>query len=234
MGQGSGKGAKSDGLDRITIGSDNQRRGKAMNRLPSDPVPASQGNPDKVLLTGSVLASSPWVRDPNFAKSVCLIVEHSDKGAVGVFLNRPMVLDPKPLMNFLFEGEIVAAQSTGMAHFNFGGPNNGPILAIHNESALAEGGNDHGVYLSAQVETLRQLAQSSPEHLRWFIGHATWGKSQLEQEIVSEDWLVVPAVPQIVFEQEETMWQRAVEWYGDTVLSGFPGVGKIPEPANCN
>jgi putative transcriptional regulator len=203
-----------------------------MNRLPSDQVPF-EGNSQKVLLTGSVLVSSPWVRDPNFANSVCLIVEHSDNGTVGVLLNRPMVMDPKPLLNFLFEGEVVGAAS-GMAHFNFGGPNNGPILAIHNESALAEGGNDHGVYLSAQVETLRQLAQSSPEHLRWFIGHATWGKSQLEQEIVSENWLLLPAVPQIVFEQEESMWKRALEFYGDSVLAGFPGVEKVISKASLN
>ncbi|MFN5393891.1 MAG: YqgE/AlgH family protein [Planctomycetota bacterium] len=210
-----------------------------MNRLPSEQVPFEGdgqgfGRSEKVLLTGSVLVSSPWVQDPNIASGVCLIVEHTDKGAVGVFLNRPMVMDPKPLLNFLFEGEVVAAAGTGMSHFNFGGPNNGPILAIHNESALAEGGNDHGVYLSAQVETLRQLAQSSPEHLRWFIGHATWGKLQLEQEIVSENWLLLPAVPQIVFEQEESMWKRALEFYGDSVLASFPGVGKVPSQTAYN
>jgi len=211
-----------------------------MNRLPSDPMPQGSGNgdglgsSDKVLLTGTVLVAGPWVRDPNFAKSVCLIVEHTDKGAAGVFLNRPIVFDPKPLLNFLFEGEPSSVASIGTGHFNFGGPQNGPILAIHNESALAEGGNDQGVYLSAQVETLRQLAQSSPEHLRWFIGHATWGKSQLEREIVAEDWLVLPAVPQIVFEQEETMWQRAVEWYGDSILSSLPGIGKLPVNPGCN
>ena len=202
-----------------------------MNRLPSDQVPEGNGqglgDSGKILLTGSVLVSSPWVQDPSIANSVCLIVEHTDQGAVGVFLNRPMVMDPKPLLNFLFEGEVVGAAVAGMSHFNFGGPNNGPILAIHNESALAEGGNDHGVYLSAQVETLRQLAQSSPEPLRWFIGHATWGKSQLEREIVAENWMLLPAVPQIVFEQEPTMWKRALEFYGDSVLSSFPGVGKV-------
>ena len=210
-----------------------------MNRLPSEQAPFEGdgqgfGRSEKVLLTGSVLVSSPWVQDPNIASGVCLIVEHTDKGAVGVFLNRPMVMDPKPLLNFLFEGEVVAAAGTGMSHFNFGGPNNGPILAIHNESALAEGGNDHGVYLSAQVETLRQLAQSSPEHLRWFIGHATWGKLKLEQEIVSENWLLLPAVPQIVFEQEESMWKRALEFYGDSVLASFPGVGKVPSQTAYN
>jgi putative transcriptional regulator len=143
-----------------------------------------------------------------------------------------MVMDPKPLLNFLFEGEVVGATCNGMSHFNFGGPNNGPILAIHNESALAEGGNDQGVYLSAQVETLRQLAQSSPEHLRWFIGHASWDKSQLE--LISENWLVLPAVPQIVFEQEQTMWKRAVEFYGDSLLERFSGVSQGLRKASCN
>lgn len=211
-----------------------------MSRLPSDAMPKGSGNgqglgsSDRVLLTGSVLVASPWVRDPNFSKSVCLIVEHSVMGAAGIFLNRPMVMDPKPLLNFLFEGEAANNGGVDLGHFNFGGPKNGPILAIHNESALAEGGNDHGVYLSAQVETLRQLAQSSPEHLRWIIGHATWDKSQLEQQIVDEKWLILPAMPEIVFDQEETMWQRAIEWYGDTVLTSLPGVGKLPSRVGLN
>ena len=208
-----------------------------MNRLPSDQTPENQGNSEKVLLTGSLLAASPWAREPNFRNSVCLIVEHGEEGTVGVVLNRPMELDPKPLMSFLFEGqEQVAMASTDapMAHFNFGGPNNGPILAIHSESALAEGGNNHGVYLSAQLPTLRQLAQNSPEHLRWFIGHAAWAKSQLEQQIVDHHWLVVPAVPEIVFEKEESMWKRAIEFYGDSVLSEFPGVGKHAQRAAYN
>ncbi|MCY3007858.1 MAG: YqgE/AlgH family protein [Planctomycetota bacterium] len=208
-----------------------------MNRLPSDQSRENQGNSDKVLLTGSLMAASPWARDPNFRNSVCLIVEHGEQGAVGVVLNRPMELDPKPLLSFLFEGqeqELVDTAGIPMAHFNFGGPNNGPILAIHNESALAEGGNNHGVYLSAQLPTLRQLAQNSPEHLRWFIGHAVWTKSQLEQQIVDHHWLVVPAVPEIVFEKEETMWERAIEFYGDLVLSEFPGVGKHTQRAACN
>lgn len=208
-----------------------------MNRLPSDQSPENQGNSEKVLLTGSLLAASPWAREPNFRNSVCLIVEHGEEGAVGVVLNRPMELDPKPLMSFLFEGQeqvAMASADVRTAHFNFGGPNNGPILAIHSESALAEGGNNHGVYLSAQLPTLRQLAQNSPEHLRWFIGHAAWAKSQLEQQIVDHHWLVVPAVPEIVFEKEASMWKRAIEFYGDSVLSEFPGVGKHPQRAAYN
>jgi putative AlgH/UPF0301 family transcriptional regulator len=45
-----------------------------MNRLPSDQTRENQGNSEKVLLTGSLLAASPWAREPNFRNSVCLIV----------------------------------------------------------------------------------------------------------------------------------------------------------------
>ena len=165
-----------------------------MNRLPKEPSPdgapfeEGDGNGNslkKVSLSGMVLVACPWVTDPAYNRSVFLIIEQNENGTIGVVLNKPMALDPKPLLNFLFKGESIS-EGSELGHFNFGGPNNGPILAIHSESALAEGGNSQGVYLSAQVDTLRQLAEHSPEHLRWIIGHANWEKSQLEQEIIDE------------------------------------------------
>jgi len=126
------------------------------------------------LLTGCVLASSPSFSDPDLDHSVCLIIEQNDEVTVGVFLNRPIMVDPKPFWNLLMDEGTIEAKSGG--HFNFGGPNNGPILAIHSNSELAEGGNDQGVYLSAQAEILKKLAVVESEHLRWVIGNATWEK----------------------------------------------------------
>jgi putative transcriptional regulator len=196
----------------------------AMNRIPSKPNNSAPA--ERVSLAGCVLAASPHHQDPLSAKSVCLIVEHTDEATVGVMLNRRMLVDPKPMLSFLLDG--AEAETPVEPHFNFGGPVQGPILAIHNDSSLAEGGNDHGVYLSAQVETLKKLALMTPEHLRWYIGHATWGHSQLEKEIVAGDWLVIPAIPQIVFSEEGNMWSNAIEWYARSILVTFPGVTHFP------
>jgi putative transcriptional regulator len=195
-----------------------------MNRIPSK---TKSNEPAKrVSLAGCLLAARPNLQDPLFAQSVCLILEQSDEGTVGVVLNRRMLVDPKPMLSFLLDGTDTPVPTE--PHFNFGGPNNGPILAIHNDSTLAEGGNENGVYLSAQVETLKKLVLLSPEHLRWYIGHATWAKSQLEKEIVAGDWYVIPAIPQIVFAEESQMWPQSIEWYGRSIVATFPGVAHFP------
>ena len=206
-----------------------------MSRIHSKPNQSEVS--ERVSLAGCILAAAPSVTDPLFANAVCLIVEHSDDSTVGIMLNRPMAIDPKPVLGALLGSQ--EFQGTDLTqlppfHFNFGGPQNGPIVALHNDSALAEGGNDHGVYMSAQVDTLKKLATLTPEHLRWFIGHATWSKSQLEEEIVAGEWHVMPAIPQLVFADENMMWTHAMEWIGRSVIATFPGVKHFPRTPLAN
>ncbi len=190
--------------------------------------------PERVSLAGCVLAAHPTVLDPLHAKSVCLIVEHSQASTVGVVLNRPMLIDPDPFWKSLFQGEPENRPTEANGHFHFGGPQNGPILAIHSDSSLAEGGNTQGVYLSAQVETLQKLALLGPEHLRWFIGNDTWAPSELERQIVDGDWYVIPALPPIVFAEESTMWHQAMDWVAQSVFESFPGVSLSPNAPLLN
>lgn len=204
---------------------------RSMSRNPfSNSESSSRGGepaPARVSLAGCLLAAHIDVVDPMFSRGVCLIVEHTDEATVGIMLNRPLAMDPNPFWKTLFEGK--PSIQGGMAgHFNFGGPQNGPIVAIHSDSTLAEGGNGDGIYVSAQVETLQKLAETAPEHLRWFIGHAVWEKSRLEQEIVEGKWHVLPTIPQIVFSEEGRMWPEAIRFLGRSVISSFPGVDQFP------
>lgn len=218
--------------------------GKEMNRLPGGSngsggayAGGAGSNSDSGasggLLTGCVLASSPSTLDTDLDRAVCLIIEQTDEGTIGVFLNRPMAVDPKPLWNLLMmDGGTLEA--TWQGHFNFGGPNNGPILAIHSDSQHAEAGNELGVYLSAQVETLKKLAHGMPEHLRWFIGNATWEKGELEREVLDGKWVLVPTDPSIVFAEENRMWSGAMEIYGNGLLRGIVGGRELPRDARNN
>jgi putative transcriptional regulator len=208
-----------------------------MKRIPSGKNASSSGNEEsqseRVSLAGCLLAARVDVDNPMFSKGVCLIVEHTEKGTVGIMLNRPLAIDPTPVWKTLFQGEVSKANDC-VGHFNFGGPENGPIVAIHNDSQLADGGNSQGVYVSAQAESLQKLATTAPEHLRWFIGHAEWGKSELEQEIVDGKWYVVPAIPQIVFAEESQMWPTAIRFEANSVISTFPGVDHFPSNPSMN
>lgn len=208
-----------------------------MNRIPAGKSDLSSGDgelqPERVSLAGCLLAAHVDMEDPLFRNGVCLIVEHTEKGTVGIMLNRPLAMDPTPVWKTLFQSESSEGNALS-GHFNFGGPENGPIVAIHSDSTLAEGGNSQGVYVSAQAESLQKLATTAPEHLRWFIGHAQWGRSELEREIVAGKWYVVPAIPQIVFADESQMWPTAIRFEANSVIATFPGVDHFPPHPGWN
>lgn len=196
-----------------------------MTRIPG----SEQQTIDRISLAGYLAVAAPGSVDPVFARSVCIIVEHSTERTVGIMLNRPLALDSASLWDQLLDGEERPTHT--LSHLNFGGPQNGPVLAIHDDEKLAEGGNNQGVYLSAQTETLKKLALVTPHHCRLFIGHAVWGPSQLETEIVNGAWHILPAIPELVFSDEKTMWGQSIQVVGNSIIQTAPGVfGLMQDP----
>lgn len=194
-----------------------------MNRLPQSS--SSAKSEARISLAGCVLVAAPSIQDPVFARSVCIVVEHSKTQTIGIMLNRRLVMDTESLLEQLLDG--ATRPSNAVSYVNFGGPQNGPVLAIHDNQQLAEGGNSQGVYLSAQSDTLKKLAQSTPKHCRLFIGHAVWSVSQLETEIINGDWHVLPAVPELVFANEHTMWARGIQTVGNGIIQAATGLPRL-------
>jgi len=191
-----------------------------MNRSPNQ-------NPEgiatqRVSLAGYLMVASSGVQDPIYARSVCIVVEHTRERSVGIMLNRRLAMKTDGLWNELLKGEGVSVNPA--SHINFGGPLDGPLLAIHNDEELAEGGNNQGVFLSAHTETLKKLALATPTQCRLFIGNIVWASTKLESEIVNGDWHVLPAIPELVFCNEQTMWQNAIHAVADCIISSITGI----------
>jgi len=201
-----------------------------MNRIPKSSN--SKEENARISLAGSLLIAAPGIQDPVFARSVCIVVEHSTEQTIGIMLNRRLALDSGTLLEQLLDGAS-SADST-ISYVNFGGPQNGPVLAIHDNQQLAEGGNSQGVYLSAQSDTLKKLAQTTPEHCRLFVGHAVWQVSQLETEIINGDWHILPAVPELVFADEHTMWARGIQVVGNGIIQAATGLPHLGAQSNLN
>lgn len=201
-----------------------------MNRTPK--IPNSDDLAPRISLAGYLMVAAPGVQDPVFARSVCIIVENSAERTIGIMLNRPLAIDTTSLLEQLLEG--AAKPQNAVSHINFGGPQNGPVLAIHDNELLAEGGNSQGVYLSAQTETLRKIAQVTPDHCRLFIGHAVWQVSQLETEIVNGDWHVLPAIPELVFSDENSMWTKGIQTVGNGIIRSATGIDRLMSTPTLN
>ncbi|MDT0267860.1 YqgE/AlgH family protein [Streptomyces sp. DSM 44915] len=158
-------------------------------------------------LTGRLLVATPALSDPNFDRSVVLLLDHDDEGALGVVLNRPTPVDV---------AEVLApwAELTGEPGVVFQG---GPV-ALDAALALAvvPGGGPlgwrrvHGSIGLVDLEAPPEVLAAEVGSLRIFAGYAGWGAGQLERELAEGAWYVVDSEPGDVSAPDpERLW-RAV------------------------
>lgn len=189
-----------------------------MNRIPSS-VDTAGATP--ISLAGYLLVAAPGQSNQLYERSVCLILEHSLERATGIVLNKPLAVN---LASVFAQSMPSLAAEKAKAPLHFGGPESGPILAVHDVEEFAEGGNKLGVYLSAELNHLKQLAEADTNHFRIFAGTSHWGPRQLEQQVLDGTWHVLPAVPEIVFDDESIMWIRAMRTITNQILAETTGV----------
>jgi putative transcriptional regulator len=201
-----------------------------MNRIPKPDNDDSE--PPRMALAGHLLVAAPQVEEEMFCRSVCLILDHQAAKTVGVLLNRRFSLDVGPLWEHLTEGLTKTAAAPD--HLNFGGPNSGPVVAIHNRPHLAEGGNGNGVFLAAQVETLKKLAFVPPADYRLYVGHALWKGGQLEKEIMEGKWFPILASPDLVFVDDYDMWEVGMRRVGSQMIQSFLSLKDLPSCPSLN
>src|SRR5919112_4287891 len=137
-------------------------------------------------LRGQLLIASPVLVDPRFHRTVILIAEHTDEGAMGLVLNRPaetLVTDAVPDLawlasedaNVFVGGPVAETAVIVLAEFDQ------PELA----GALVDG--DLG-FIGADADEPEQL-EGAVRRARVFAGHAGWGPGQLEDELAEEAWI---------------------------------------------
>lgn len=158
---------------------------------------------------GRLLVATPVIGDPNFERTVVLLLEHGDDGAFGLVLNRPSDLD---LLDLLPEWSGVA---TSPRVVFVGGPVE-PQQAISLARADPARTGPAWRPLVGDIGTLdldRTPAEVGPGlvELRVFAGYAGWGAGQLEGEIAAGAWFVVDAEPADVFAKHpDELWSQVL------------------------
>jgi putative transcriptional regulator len=175
-------------------------------------------------LRGQLLVAGPALIDPNFWRSVVLIGEHNEEGALGVILNRPAPVTvgeaAAALAPLVHDGEPVF----------LGGP-------VQPESAVVLADVEHpdfaGLIVFGTIGFL--MGEVDPERFdgvrraRVFAGYAGWGAGQLEQEMEEDSWIVEPAIAEDVFtDAPEKLWSAVLTRKGGdyALLSTMP-----PDPS---
>lgn len=164
-------------------------------------------------LAGSALVASPHLFDPNFFRTVVLLLEHDEDGAVGVVLNRPST---SGLGDELPGWEMLLAEPPVVF---VGGPVD-PQSAI----GLAQG------VAGSPVDGVGIVDLSAPPGdliapVRIYAGYAGWGPGQLEAELAEGGWIVADAIAPDVFALEpDRLWSAVLKRQpGPTaLLATFP------------
>ena len=163
---------------------------------------------------GKLLAARPGMPDVRFRRSVILLVEHSEKGAFGLMLNR--IAQKMPLSALYRSFGITASGESSQVNIHYGGPvspDSGFVL--HTTEHEFEAGYKVGqkVAISPMDTVLRAMARGKrPKKIVFLVGYAGWGAGQLEREMRRGDWYTAPADPDILFDDDhESKWSRAME-----------------------
>lgn len=176
-----------------------------------------------MVFTASLLIATPVLRDPNFARTVVLLLERGDDGALGVVLNRP---SDTPLAVALPSWGDAASEP---AVVYAGGPvsvTSAVCLASRREGARPPGWQPLGGTLGVlDLDADPDLVRPALEHLRVFAGYAGWAPGQLDAEVGEGAWLQLPARPDDAFSARPAqLWRDVLRRQPGELafLAGYP------------
>jgi len=171
---------------------------------------------DDSYFSNQFLVAMPGLEDENFRHSVTLLCEHSEKGALGLVVNRPTDLrlsdmldqigvdhEAMPADPIVFWGGPVQPERGFVVHTGPG----------HWDSTLMV---DENLYITTSRDVLGAIGRGEgPTAYMVLLGYAGWGEGQLETEILNNSWLNAPVEQHVLFEVP-----AAERWIAATRLIG--------------
>lgn len=170
---------------------------------------------------GRVLISEPLLSDTYFKRSVVLITEHSEEGAVGFVLNKPIdiplndVLDDFPDFHArVYIGGPVAKDTIHFLH-TLGEIIPKSVHVIDN------------IYWGGDFDALKDLIEAGivkHDQVRFFLGYSGWSPKQLEDEIERNAWLVAEVDSNKIMHATDNIWKQTLDELGKKykIWSNFP------------
>ncbi|RZL01819.1 MAG: YqgE/AlgH family protein [Rubrivivax sp.] len=180
----------------------------------------SEGAPS-IDLSNQFLIAMPGMSDGNFAGAVVYLCEHTENGALGLVINRPIDISLKNLfekVDLSLDREDLASRPV-----YFGGPVQTERGFVLHDSLDAEGGHysstlkiPGGLEMTTSRDVLEALSNGAgPSRVFITLGYSGWGAGQLEEELGRNGWLNVKAEPAVIFDTPvEERYDRALSLLG--------------------
>ncbi len=172
--------------------------------------------------SGILLIADPFLKDPNFLRSVVFLCEHKEDGSFGFVLNRQFEITLEELIPELAGYQLPVY---------YGGPVQlDSIHFLHQYPEEIPGGKEilKGVYWGGEFDAVVDLVKKSTTNLdkiRFFIGYSGWSEGQLETELKEKTWLTVKATRKLVFHHDyEQLWKDSLKHMGGDyeMMANFP------------
>jgi len=161
---------------------------------------------------GILLIADPFLKDPNFLRTVVFLCEHRDEGSFGFVLNRKYenTLD-----------ELIPEVEGFKLPVFYGGPvQMDTIHFLHQYPKDIPGGEEimKGVYWGGDFSKAVELIKSGDldtNKIRFYIGYSGWKDGQLNEEIKEKSWLTVQASRKLIFQTNaEEVWKESLKHLG--------------------
>jgi putative transcriptional regulator len=171
---------------------------------------------------GILLISDPFLKDPNFKRTVVFICEHQEEGSFGFVLNRSY--------DYTLNELVTSAEDIKLPVY-FGGPVQMDTIHFLHQYPLAIPGSVEvckGIYWGGDFEAAVRLLRTGdavPEKIRFYIGYSGWGAGQLQDELKEKSWILASATKKIVFHPEiNETWKDSVRLLGGeyALMVNFP------------
>ena len=176
-------------------------------------------------LHSMMLIAVPQLVDPNFKRSVVLILHHDEDGAFGLVVNDPTPLSLKDFANT----QKMACHLKHRRQPVFCG---GPVepyrgWILHQLTDLEEKQEiNSGLFVSGSNETLKKVLEEAKKPFRFLLGYAGWGPHQLEKEMEEGSWITTPVDPKYIFmDKSEDIWDAMLHDMGVDPASLAQGHG---------
>lgn len=172
-------------------------------------------------MQGHILIASPKMDDPNFHRTVIVMVEHSDEGAMGLVINRPLETTIDEAWR---QVSSIHCEHDGPVFQ--GGPCPGPLMILHADDDRPGREIQTGLFFAHEAEEVENIIQNHVTPARFVVGYAGWGPGQLDDEFEWGVWLACDASVNQLFGDTSRLWMRLLEQIDPTAaaLAAKPGL----------
>jgi len=165
-------------------------------------------------LAGQLLVATGDMKDPRFAEAIIYLVKHSDEGAFGLVINKPVAKGSASEILKGFGIDSKGAKGEFVVHYG------GPVgrqqgFVLHSDEVVLDSSTrvKDGIAMTADSKLLQALALGmGPRQALLIMGYAGWAPGQLEMELKANSWFQISADKSLIFGKDaEKKWRRAMD-----------------------